>query len=132
MIAVILAVASSCRRSPPPGTRFKAVDESRQHVAANWADHVLDVMEPTRSILSWWSYSTPLWYAQRVQGKRPDIAIIDDRTRLDENLGGLTETIDANLGQAARLRHPGRPARGQARWPSAMSSTTSTAPTPAC
>ena len=38
------------------------------------------------------------WYAQRVQGQRPDITIIDDRTRLDENLGGLTDVIDANLG----------------------------------
>ena len=64
---------------------------SRQHGAARWADHVLDVMEPDAVILSWWSYSTPLWYEQRVEGKRPDIEIIDDRTRLDENLGGLTD-----------------------------------------
>jgi len=47
--------------------------------------------------VSWWSYSTPLWYAQLVEGRRPDIAIIDDRTRLDENLGGITDVIDANL-----------------------------------
>ena len=50
-------------------------------------------------IVSWWSYSTPLWYAQRVEGRRPDIAIVDDRTRLDGNLGGLTDVIDANLGK---------------------------------
>ena len=55
-------------------------------------------MEPDSVIVSWWSYSTPLWYEQRVLGKRPDITIIDDRTRLDENLGGLTDAIDANLG----------------------------------
>jgi glycosyltransferase involved in cell wall biosynthesis len=29
----------------------------------------------------------PLWYAQLVEGRRPEIAIIDDRTRLDEQLG---------------------------------------------
>ena len=56
-------------------------------------------MEPDAAIVSWWSYSTPLWYAQRVQGRRPDIAIIDDRTRIDENLGSLTDVIDANLGK---------------------------------
>ena len=56
-------------------------------------------MEPDSVIVSWWSYSTPLWYEQRVLGKRPDITIIDDRTRLDENLGGLTDAIDANLGK---------------------------------
>ena len=91
--------SSSSPTAAAAGTRFKAVDESRQHVAANWVSHVFDVAEPNAAILSWWSYSTPLWYAQRVQGERPDVAIIDDRTRLDEDLGGLTETIDANLGK---------------------------------
>ena len=65
-------------------------------------------MAPDAVIVSWWSYSTPLWYAQRVQGRRPDITIVDDRTRLDENLGGLTDVIDANLGSAAGLRPPAR------------------------
>ena len=31
-------------------------------------------------------------------GRRPDIAIVDDRTRLDENLGDIYHVIDANLG----------------------------------
>jgi hypothetical protein len=35
----------------------------------------------------------------RVLGKRPDITIVDDRTRLDENLGEITDVIDANLGK---------------------------------
>ena len=42
-------------------------------------------------------HSTPLWYAQRVEGRRPDIAIVDDRTRLDEDLGDVADVIDANL-----------------------------------
>ncbi len=99
VVAVVLAVLLLVPTAAAAGARFKAVDESRQHVAADWVSHVFDVAEPDAAILSWWSYSTPLWYAQRVQGERPDIAIIDDRTRLDENLGGLTETIDANLGK---------------------------------
>ena len=37
--------------------------------------------------------------------------IIDDRTRLDEDLGDLTDVIDANLPTPPRLRDPGRPAR---------------------
>ena len=49
-------------------------------------------------IVSWWSYSTPLWYAQLIEGRRPDIFIADDRTRLDLNLGDLTTVIDGNLG----------------------------------
>jgi hypothetical protein len=56
-------------------------------------------MEPDSLIVSWWSYSTPLWYEQLVEGRRPDIAIVDDRTRLDENLGSIEDVIDANLGK---------------------------------
>jgi len=80
-------------------TRYAAVDEHGQTDAVGWTDHVLATMAPDAVIVSWWSFSTPLWYAQRVEGRRPDITIIDDRTRLDENLGGLDDVIDANLGK---------------------------------
>jgi hypothetical protein len=46
------------------------------------------------------SHSTPLWYVQRVEHRRPDLAIIDDRTRLDENLGEIDDVIAATLGTA--------------------------------
>ena len=78
--------------------RYASVDQSGQHGAQTWVDRALDEMEPDSVIVSWWSYSTPLWYEQRVLGKRSDITIIDDRTRLDENLGEITDAIDANLG----------------------------------
>ena len=48
-------------------------------------------------VVSWWSYSTPLWYAQHIEGQRPDLTVIDDRTRLDQGLGDVTDVIDANL-----------------------------------
>jgi len=99
MISVIVAVALVVPSLLEIPARHAAVDASRQVDAANWTAHALDVMEPDAAIVSWWSYSTPLWYAQRVEGERPDIEIIDDRTRLDENLGGLTDVIDANLGK---------------------------------
>ena len=95
ILAVVLLVADRARRrrlASRPSTR--AASTTRRTGSATSST----VVEPNAAILSWWSYSTPLWYAQRVQGERPDVAIIDDRTRLDENLGGLTETIDANLG----------------------------------
>ena len=50
-------------------------------------------------LVSWWRYSTPVWYAQRVESRRPDLVIIDDRTRLDEGLGDVTDVIDAHLGR---------------------------------
>jgi hypothetical protein len=78
--------------------RLPGLDESGDHSAADWTDRALGEMEPGAVVVSWWSYSTPLWYAQRVEGRRPDLTIIDDRTRLDEGLGDLTDVIDANLG----------------------------------
>ena len=50
-------------------------------------------------IVGWWSYSTTLWYAQRVEGRRPDLRIVDDRTRLDGRLRGITDVIDEQLGR---------------------------------
>ena len=99
ILAVIIAIALLVPTLVDLPARFRANDMSGQQGAARWADHVLDVMEPDGVILSWWSYSTPLWYEHLVEGKRPDIEVIDDRTRLDLNLGGLTETIDRYLGQ---------------------------------
>jgi hypothetical protein len=98
VIAVIVAVALLIPTLVAAPDRYEAVDASRQHDAQTWVTRAFDVMEPDAVIVSWWSYSTPMWYAQRVMGQRPDITIIDDRTRLDENLGGLTDAIDANLG----------------------------------
>jgi len=81
-----------------PGT-FAAVDHSADHRAQRWLDRTLARLEPNAVVLSWWSYSTPLWYAQHIDGQRPDIEILDDRTRLDDQLGELEDVIDANLGK---------------------------------
>ena len=42
-------------------------------------------------------FSTPLWYATIVDGRRPDVSIIDDRTRLDCGYGELDQVIDLYL-----------------------------------
>jgi transmembrane protein TMEM260 (protein O-mannosyltransferase) len=77
--------------------RIAAVDRSADRDAQRWVDQAFSAMAPDAMVVSWWSYSTALWYAQLVAGGRPDIDIIDDRTRLDRNLGDLTHVIDANL-----------------------------------
>ncbi|HEY8437561.1 MAG TPA: DUF2723 domain-containing protein, partial [Candidatus Limnocylindrales bacterium] len=73
--------------------RATLVDRTSNIEAQRWTDEVLDVVEPNAVVVSWWSYSTPLWYATIVDGRRPDITIIDDRTRLDQNLGELDQVI---------------------------------------
>lgn len=49
-------------------------------------------------IMSWWSVSTTLWYGQKVLGLRSDIYIIDDSTRVDDNLGTVQDVFDRYLG----------------------------------
>jgi hypothetical protein len=78
--------------------RYRAIDRSGDTIAQRWVDRAMGTFGEDAVILSWWSFSTPLWYAQKVDGRRPDIDIIDDRTRLDRNLGDLDDVIDANLG----------------------------------
>ena len=99
LVAIVLGILLVTPTLAAIPDRYASVDESQQTDAARWTDHALEVMEPGSLIVSWWSFSTPLWYAQRVEGRRPDIAIVDDRTRLDDNLGSVEDVIDANLGK---------------------------------
>jgi hypothetical protein len=81
-----------------PG-RFGSVDASNDTIARRWVEAVVAALPPNAVVISWWSYSTPLWYVQRVEHRRPDITIADDRTRLDEHLGEIRDVIDAHLGR---------------------------------
>jgi hypothetical protein len=79
--------------------RAAAENLSQDHAASEWSHTVLLTVQENAVIVSWWSYSTPLWYAQIIEGLRPDAWIIDDRTRLDEHLGDLASVIEAQLGK---------------------------------
>jgi hypothetical protein len=79
--------------------RAAAVDRSGDLIAPDWLAGLLPKLDPHGVVISWWSYSTPLWYAQDIEGKIPDVWIVDDRTRLDEGLGSITDVIDDNLGK---------------------------------
>jgi hypothetical protein len=67
---------------------------------------VREILEPTDQgglpensvIMAWWSDSTRLWYGQKVLGLRPDIYVVDDRTRLDANLGEVQDVFNKYLG----------------------------------
>jgi hypothetical protein len=76
------------------GGRARMVDRTGDRSAQVWTDAVLAEVEPNAVVVSWWSYSTTLWYATIVDRRRPDILIIDDRDRLDQNLGDLDHVID--------------------------------------
>jgi len=78
--------------------RRALADRSQEVGAQQWLAEVLPVLGQDAVVVSWWSTSTPLWYAQKVQGLRPDIEIIDDRTMLDMGLGRAPDVIDRYLG----------------------------------
>ncbi len=81
--------------------RWQALDRSGDRTAPHWLEGVLPRLDPHGVVISWWSYSTPLWYAQDIEGKIPGVLIVDDRTRLDEGLGSVSDVIDTNLGRRA-------------------------------
>src|SRR6266487_2888635 len=58
----------------------------------------LQAVQPDAVIVSWWNYSTALWYGRWVEGMRPDVTIIDDRTILDDGYGTAQHAIDTFLG----------------------------------
>jgi hypothetical protein len=96
-IAVCIALLTPTAEAIPD--RAATADLSGQRSASDWADAAMQLFEPNAVVVSWWSYSTTLWYAQIIQGQRPDVWIVDDRTRLDDNLGDVTDVIDAELGK---------------------------------
>jgi hypothetical protein len=75
------------------------VDLGDDRAAARWLDAALHAMEPDAVVVSWWSFSTPLWYAQLIEGRFADRIIVDDRTRLDLGLGEVPDVIDRYLGR---------------------------------
>jgi len=79
--------------------RARAADLSGDHAARVWLDATLRNVEPDAVIVSWWSTSTTLWYAQYVDHLRPDLLIVDDRTRLDLHYGEATDVIARFLGR---------------------------------
>lgn len=82
----------------PVPQRLDMVDRSDDRGARAWLDATLTVVDRDAVIVSWWNYSTALWYGRWVEGRRPDVTIIDDRTILDEGYGTAHGAIDAFLG----------------------------------
>jgi hypothetical protein len=102
LVVLVLEIAVAAALVAPAvtaaGTTRRLVDESRDIGAEQWIDRVFAELPPDAVVISWWSFSTPLWYARDVEGRRPDLTIIDDRTILDENLGAVPDAIDRYLG----------------------------------
>lgn len=99
VLAMVAAVALIVPSAADWQRRASAADRSQNRFAQQWLDEVMPVFAPDAVVVSWWSASTPLWYAQFVDGLRPDIYVVDDRTMLDRNFGRAPDVIRRFLGQ---------------------------------
>jgi hypothetical protein len=74
--------------------RRAQADRHADTTASRWLDEILPALAPDAVVVSWWSTSTPLWYAQLVEGRRTDVFVVDDRTVLDNGYGTAGDVID--------------------------------------
>lgn len=80
-------------------TLYRERDRSADRDAELWVASVQRSLPPGAVIVSWWSYSTPLWYHRWIDGERPDVKIIDERNILDDGYGTIHNAIEAFLGR---------------------------------
>jgi Protein of unknown function (DUF2723) len=92
--AAVLPVWSLVSRYP------ERAEQGSNRDADRWVASVHQALPENAVVISWWSYSTPLWYHRWVLGERPDVAIIDERTILDNSAyGTIDRTIESFLGK---------------------------------
>jgi hypothetical protein len=82
----------------PVPQRLGGIDRSHETSARAWMEATFAAVDQDAVIVSWWNYSTALWYGRFVEGRRPDVTIIDDRTILDDGYGTAQHAIDAFIG----------------------------------
>ncbi len=74
-------------------------DLRNDHDAEVFIEGVFSTLKPHALVLSWWGSSTALWYGRYVEGKRPDITIMDDSEALPRQWQDLTSAIDLYYGK---------------------------------
>ncbi|TMB48671.1 MAG: hypothetical protein E6J50_09645 [Chloroflexi bacterium] len=78
---------------------YQPADQSDNRVADQWVSSVYAELPQRAVLISWWSYSTPLWYHRWVLGERPDVTIIDERNILDDGYVTIDGAIRRFLGK---------------------------------
>jgi hypothetical protein len=97
---VVIALLTPTIQAVPD--RLHDADASDDTGARRWLDATLAALPPDAVVVSWWSYSTPLWYGRYVEGRRPDITIIDDRDVVDGDLGNVPAVVARAMADGTR------------------------------
>lgn len=108
IVAAVALVAASAalvpaRQHAQDADHLGGVSQTNQNADETWMRAMLAPpdqggLPADAVIVSWWGSSNALWYGQKVEGLRPDVYVVDDRTRLDQNLGQVWDVIDSYLG----------------------------------
>ncbi len=78
---------------------YRSHDQSANRAADSWVASVHAQLPPNAVLISWWSYSTPLWYHRWILGERPDVTIIDERNILDDGYRTMRNAILTHIGR---------------------------------
>jgi hypothetical protein len=81
------------------GLQWSGADRSGEHSGDDYVEAVLSALPRDAAILSYWDASTPLWHAEYVQGRRPDVLIVDDTNIVYEGWGTRENRIAALICQ---------------------------------
>lgn len=74
---------------------WSTADLSNDQSGPTYVDAVFSALPKDAAILSYWDASSPLWYGQFVEGRRPDILIVDDTNIVYEGWGTREARIAA-------------------------------------
>ncbi|MDO8485992.1 MAG: DUF2723 domain-containing protein [Candidatus Limnocylindrales bacterium] len=74
-------------------TNWQAADRSGDRSGEVFVGAVFDALPQDAAILSVWDASPPLWHAQFVLGRRPDVLIIDDTNIVYEGWGSRERRV---------------------------------------
>jgi hypothetical protein len=66
---------------------WSAGDRSQDRSATEYADLTLATLPPNAAIFTSWDAAGPLWYAKYVEGRRPDLLVVDDTNVVYEGWG---------------------------------------------
>jgi hypothetical protein len=73
----LLAIATVIAVSLVISANWRFADRSDDYSAYEFAQGVMDVVEPDALLLAQWTTATPLEYMQTVEARRPDVEIVD-------------------------------------------------------
>jgi hypothetical protein len=80
LLGLVFAVALA-------GMNWAAADRSADRSGDEYVTAVFDALPQGAAILAYWDASTPLWHAEYVQGRRPDVLVVDDTNIVYEGWG---------------------------------------------